>query len=326
MLDFSFVCCVTLNKSFNPGSWFLMYKVGTRAETLESCKYFCCIHSLTFWFVHSSALELLEVKACVLSISKFWMPNKYPTNGRHSVNDLWSLSNICHNNNSDFLFRGNASFFFSFLTWETCTLFYKVPAPIYNFICSTQEFPLSTLSPIPVISCLFDNSHSENVGYNSSRFWFLFPWWLKMLISDVIFHSPLLLLVFSQHLTLKQWLYIIYLLIYLFIVPFLLEYKLHEGRNLILFSAVSPAPRKGSGFIYIRLLLLLSCVQLFVTSWTVACQAPLSSTLSQSLLKFMSTELVMLSNHLILCYPLLLLPSIFPCIRVFSNKSALRPR
>ena len=68
---------------------------------------------------------------------------------------------------------------------------------------------------------------------------------------------------------------------------------------------------------------LLSHVQLFVTLWTAECQAPLFSTISQSLLKLMSIELVMLSNHLILCCPLLLLPSIFPSIRVFSNRSAL---
>ena len=63
-----------------------------------------------------------------------------------------------------------------------------------------------------------------------------------------------------------------------------------------------------------------------MTPWTAACQAPLSSTISQSLLKFVSIESVMLSNHLILRHPLLLLPSIFPSIRVFSNKSALRIR
>ena len=68
---------------------------------------------------------------------------------------------------------------------------------------------------------------------------------------------------------------------------------------------------------------LLSCVHLFVTPWTAAHQAPLSSTISQSLLKFMSIASVMLSNHLILCHPLLLLPSIFRSIRVFSNKLAL---
>ena len=71
------------------------------------------------------------------------------------------------------------------------------------------------------------------------------------------------------------------------------------------------------------LLYLLSCVLLFVTPWTVACQAPLSSTISRRLLKLTSIESVVLSNHLILCHPLLLLPSIFPSIKVFSNESAL---
>ena len=61
----------------------------------------------------------------------------------------------------------------------------------------------------------------------------------------------------------------------------------------------------------------LSHVWLFVTPWTEACQASLSITVSWSLLKFMSIELVMPSNHLILCCPLLFLPSIFPSIRVF---------
>ena len=68
---------------------------------------------------------------------------------------------------------------------------------------------------------------------------------------------------------------------------------------------------------------LLSYVQLFVTPWTAAHQASLSFTISLSLLKLMSIELVMPSNHLILCRPLLLLPSISPIIRVFSNESAL---
>ena len=67
---------------------------------------------------------------------------------------------------------------------------------------------------------------------------------------------------------------------------------------------------------------LLSCVQLFVTPWPAAHQASLSFTTSWSLLKLMSTELVMPSNHLILCCPLLL-SSIFPSIRVFSNELAL---
>ena len=67
----------------------------------------------------------------------------------------------------------------------------------------------------------------------------------------------------------------------------------------------------------------LSHVQLFATPWTSAQQASLSFTIFQSLLKFMSIELVMLSNHLILCHPLLLLPSVFPSIRVFSNELVL---
>ena len=64
-------------------------------------------------------------------------------------------------------------------------------------------------------------------------------------------------------------------------------------------------------------------VRLFVTPWTTACQASLSITISRSLLKFMSIESVMPSNHFILCHPLLLLPSIFPGIKVFSNESTL---
>ena len=66
----------------------------------------------------------------------------------------------------------------------------------------------------------------------------------------------------------------------------------------------------------------LSRVQLFVTPWTTTCQASLSFTISRSLLKFMSMESVMLSNHRVFCHPLLL-PSIFPRLRVFSNESAL---
>ena len=67
-------------------------------------------------------------------------------------------------------------------------------------------------------------------------------------------------------------------------------------------------------------------VPLSATPWTVTCQASLSITNSQSLLKLMSIKSVMPSNHLILCCPLLILPSIFPSIRVFSNESALRIR
>ena len=69
---------------------------------------------------------------------------------------------------------------------------------------------------------------------------------------------------------------------------------------------------------------LLSCVRLFATPWATVCQASLSITNSRSLLKLMSIESVMPSNHLILFHPLLLPPSIFPSFRVFSKESVLR--
>ena len=78
------------------------------------------------------------------------------------------------------------------------------------------------------------------------------------------------------------------------------------------------------GFLFV--VQLLSHVQLFATPWTAACHASLSFTISQRLLKLMSIESVMPSNYLILCCPLLLLPSIFPSIRVFSNESVLHIR
>ena len=71
---------------------------------------------------------------------------------------------------------------------------------------------------------------------------------------------------------------------------------------------------------------LLSHIQLYVTLRTAACQASLSITNSQNLLKLISIELMMPSNHLILCQPLLLLPSVFPSIRVFSNELVLHIR
>ena len=71
---------------------------------------------------------------------------------------------------------------------------------------------------------------------------------------------------------------------------------------------------------------LLSHARLFVTPWTAARQASLFIANSQSLLRLMSIKLVMPCNHLILCHPLLLLPSIFPSVRVFSNKSILHIR
>ena len=66
-----------------------------------------------------------------------------------------------------------------------------------------------------------------------------------------------------------------------------------------------------------------SCVRLFVTTWTIASQVSLFFTISRSLLKLLSLELVMLSNHFILCHPFLLLPSVLPSIRIFSNESTL---
>ena len=83
-----------------------------------------------------------------------------------------------------------------------------------------------------------------------------------------------------------------------------------------------PIPRAG----WVAVVQSLSPVQLFATPWTATCQASLSFTISQSLLKLVSIQSVMPSNHLILCHPLLLLPSSFPSIRVFSNESALHSR
>ena len=74
---------------------------------------------------------------------------------------------------------------------------------------------------------------------------------------------------------------------------------------------------------YLFLLFSHSAVSDSASPWTATCQASLSFTISWSLLKLMSIESVMLSNHLILCHPLRLLPSIFPSIRVFSNESVL---
>ena len=85
-----------------------------------------------------------------------------------------------------------------------------------------------------------------------------------------------------------------------------------------------PSTRARVGLVIV--VQLLSHVRLFATPWTAACLTSLSVTISWSLLKLMSIESVMPSNHLILCCPLLLLPSIFPSIRVFSNESALRVR
>ena len=82
-------------------------------------------------------------------------------------------------------------------------------------------------------------------------------------------------------------------------------------------------PRECSRFSSVQML---SCVRLFVTPWTAAHQASLSITNSRTLLKLMSIESVMPSNHLILCHLLLLPPSVFPSIMVFSNESVLHIR
>ena len=95
-----------------------------------------------------------------------------------------------------------------------------------------------------------------------------------------------------------------------------------EGRFLTTGPQVSPI----EVFVQLGSVQSLSCVQLFLTPWTAACQASLSITNSWSLLKLMSIALVMPSNHLILCRPLLLPPSIFPSIRVFSKESVLHIR
>ena len=89
---------------------------------------------------------------------------------------------------------------------------------------------------------------------------------------------------------------------------------------------VSPYDHVKISYVLISSVHSLSRVWLSVTSWTAARQAPLSITNCWSLLKPMSIELVLPSNRLILCCPLLLLPSIFPSIRVFSSESVLRMR
>ena len=104
---------------------------------------------------------------------------------------------------------------------------------------------------------------------------------------------------------------------------------LHRGRSWNFERPNEPSKSPlltGQGWslnIVVVLAQLLSLIRFFVTPWTAACQVSLSFTISWSLLKLMSSESVMPSNHLILCCPLLLLTSIFPSIRVFSNESAL---
>ena len=137
--------------------------------------------------------------------------------------------------------------------------------------------------------------------------------WLVVLLAKLCWPLPCFILCFKT----KSACYSRYLLTSYFCIPipcdekdiFLFLVLVLEGLEVFISSVQS-----------------LSRVWTFVTPWTTACQASLSITNSQGLLKLMSIESVMPSNHLILCHPLLLLPSIFPSIRVFSNESALRIR
>ena len=100
-----------------------------------------------------------------------------------------------------------------------------------------------------------------------------------------------------------------------------LSVKARKGRRILLLG------KRGKKVLFVsHSVQSLSCVQLFVTPWTAARQASLSITNSWRMLKLMSTESVMPSNHLIFCCSLLLLPSIFPSIKVFSNDSVLHIR
>ena len=96
-----------------------------------------------------------------------------------------------------------------------------------------------------------------------------------------------------------------------------------EPRPPALQADALPTELCGKPLVYISSVQSLSCVRLFATPWTAAHQASLSITNSRSLLKLMSIESVMPSNHLSLCRPLLFPPSIYPSIRVFSNESVL---
>ena len=100
----------------------------------------------------------------------------------------------------------------------------------------------------------------------------------------------------------------------------------HTAQSVVHLRRRGQVPGYGVVIFYVVIVQLLSHVRLFMTPWTAACQASLFFTISQSLLRFVFIESVMLSNHLILCHPLLLPPSIFLSIKVFSNELALRIR
>ena len=107
-------------------------------------------------------------------------------------------------------------------------------------------------------------------------------------------------------------------------MPIQIKFGKHSKVLKIMKNSIFLAPQNN--FVIPSSVQSLSFVPLFATLWTVVRQASLSITNSQCLLKLMSIESVMPSNHLILCHPLLLLPSIFPSIRVFSNESVLHIR
>ena len=117
---------------------------------------------------------------------------------------------------------------------------------------------------------------------------------------------------------------------YIYIHCFVVQLLIHVQLFATLWTVAHQAPLSFSIFnestLPISSVQSLSRFRLFATPWTAAGQASLSITISQSLLKLMSIVSVMPSNHLILCRPLLLLPSIFPRIRVFSNESVLHIR
>ena len=151
---------------------------------------------------------------------------------------------------------------------------------------------------------------------HTATFWFLFPVMLMQIISRFPGEHP------SPLLSLCLWLF--------FRRPtspasLLTEQTIYVEKWSGDWLVKQPCPKWLSG-VQSSSVQSLSHVRLFATPWTAACQASLSITNSRSSLKLMSIESVMPSSHLILCHPLLLLPSVFPSIRVFSSESALHIR
>ena len=162
---------------------------------------------------------------------------------------------------------------------------------------------------------------------------FIMHFFLKVILSEVndftgfllinifmIYKSPPLNLPFSSHLTIfvARGFCLPYLCLFcVWISGYHIQIDWGLPTAPQLFRRFVPIPRRCCG---LDLVQPLSHVRLFVTPWTGECQASLSITNSWSFLKLMCIDSVMPSNHLILCHPLLLLPSIFPSIRVFSNE------